>query len=85
MTNVTPRPGPGPSAPYAAISSWSAEIFIPYALLNPLITKPPSPGTSWKGNFCRLDYDSGKMIKWAWGPVEKSYHEYWRFRTLVFE
>ena len=69
----------------AAITSWSAELFFPYNLFSPLGNVPPTSGTIWNANFYRLDYDSGKMIKWAWGPVQNSFHELERFRPIKFE
>lgn len=64
--------------------SWMAECFFPYALLNPLKPVPPSRGETWNGNFCRLDYDAGKMVKWSWSPIIRSFHEYKVYRPLVF-
>jgi Carbohydrate-binding family 9 len=69
----------------SAITSWSAELFFPYDLFSPLGNVPPTSGTIWNANFCRLDYDSGKMIKWAWAPVQNSFHELEKFRTIKFE
>jgi hypothetical protein len=69
----------------ATIRSWSAELFFPYALLSPLSNIPPKSGTIWNANFCRLDYDSGNMIKWSWSPVERSFHEFKKFRSIRFE
>lgn len=69
----------------AAITSWTAELFFPYALLQPLENTPPVSGSLWNANFCRLDYDSGKSIKWSWSPVKTSFHEYKKFRQLRFE
>jgi Carbohydrate-binding family 9 len=68
-----------------AMISWTAEIFFPYSLFNPLSNVPPASGTLWNANFYRLDYDTGKMIKWAWGPVQHSFHELERFRVIKFE
>jgi hypothetical protein len=68
------------------ITSWSAEIFFPYSALGLLPNVPPKSGTIWNANFCRLDYDSGKMIKWSWSPtIEKSFHELEKFRSIKFE
>lgn len=64
------------------ITSWTAEVFFPYDLL---INTPPASGTVWNANFYRLDYDSGNMIKYAWGPVERSFHELKKFRPIKFE
>jgi hypothetical protein len=64
---------------------WMAEVFIPYALLAPLRDSPPKAGTVWNANFCRLDYDSGRMEKWAWSPVRSGFHEFERYRSIRFE
>ena len=64
---------------------WRAEFFIPYELLHPLGNVPPQSGTHWRGNFYRCDYDLGHFESWAWQPVEKRFHEYKKFGTLVFE
>lgn len=69
----------------AKITSWSAELFFPYELFTPLGNVPPTSGTLWNANFYRLDYDSGKMIRWAWGPVQNSFHELEKFRPIKFE
>jgi len=75
----------GKAEPGAAITSWSAEIFLPYSLFNPLGSVPPVSGTIWNANFYRLDYDSGSMVKWAWAPVEKSFHDFKKFQPIRFE
>jgi hypothetical protein len=64
---------------------WTAEMFFPYVLLAPLQQVPPTKGMQWKANFYRLDYDGGKMHKWAWSPVTGTFHEYAKFGTIVFE
>lgn len=68
----------------ATISAWTAEFFIPYKLLHPLNNSVPEPGTTWRGNLYRIDYDKGQTLM-AWQPVEKSFHEYNKFGTFVFE
>ena len=75
----------GKMEPNASIKSWSAELFFPYSLLTPLKNVPPVPGTMWNANFCRLDYDSGHMIKWSWSPIAVSFHEFNKYRSLRFE
>jgi Domain of unknown function (DUF1083). len=75
----------GAMKPGAAIQSWRAEIFFPYDLLSPFQNMPPVKGTRWKANFCRLDYDSGHMVKWAWAPIDTSFHEYHRYYSLLFD
>lgn len=67
-----------------AVDSWTAEFFIPYKLLRPLENVPPEPGTTWRANLYRVDYDDEK-IGWSWQLTESSYHEYEKFGTLSFE
>jgi hypothetical protein len=74
----------GPKTSRAAIDGWRAEFFIPYALLRPLQNVPPKPGTVWRANFYRMDYDGGKRTQWEWAPVGESFHEYQKFGELVF-
>ena len=74
----------GAKEPHAAIKGWRAEFFIPYALLNPLQNVPPKPGTRWRGNFYRMDYDDGTRTQWEWAPVGKTFHEFEKFGDLVF-
>ncbi|HEX8279562.1 MAG TPA: carbohydrate-binding family 9-like protein [Segetibacter sp.] len=70
----------------ATIESWTAEVFFPFALLGLLPGVPPKSGTTWNANFCRLDYDSGKMIKYSYSPaIEKSFHELNKFLSIKFE
>ncbi|MBC7854846.1 MAG: carbohydrate-binding family 9-like protein [Pirellulaceae bacterium] len=69
----------------AAIAGWTAEFFIPYDLLKPLLNVPPKAGASWRANFYRMDYDDGHVTGWNWAPVGRSFHEYQKFGTLVFE
>ena len=75
----------GQKLPGAAVDRWSAEIFIPYALLEPLQNVPPQPGTRWRANFYRVDYDNQQTTSWSWVPVGPSFHEFKKFGTLVFE
>lgn len=69
----------------ATITSWSAELFFPFELFNTLGNVPPTSGTLWNANFYRLDYDGGKKIRWAWSPVQKSFHELESFPPVKFE
>jgi hypothetical protein len=75
----------GKQAPGAEISGWTAEIFIPYALLEPLQNIPPKPGSTWRANFYRMDYDGGQATGWNWSPVGPSFHENEKFGELHFE
>jgi hypothetical protein len=67
------------------MTGWTAELFFPFRLLAPLPDATPVAGTVWNANFCRLDYDSGKMIKWSWSPIMRHFHEYGVFRSIRFE
>jgi predicted TIM-barrel fold metal-dependent hydrolase len=75
----------GKKAAGAAIESWTAEVFLPYALLDPLGNVPPKKGTKWRANFYRVDYDDGMSTSWDWARVGPSFHEYKKFGTLVFD
>ncbi|HEX8279144.1 MAG TPA: carbohydrate-binding family 9-like protein [Segetibacter sp.] len=68
------------------IKAWTAEVFLPYTILSLLPGVPPASGTVWNANFCRIDYDSGKMIKYSWTPtIQKSFHEIEKYQTIRFE
>ncbi|MEO6188350.1 MAG: carbohydrate-binding family 9-like protein [Ginsengibacter sp.] len=64
--------------------NWTAEFFIPFTLLMPLGNVPPSPGTKWRANFYRIDYD-GNPVYSSWQLTRKNYHDYERFGLLEFE
>ena len=69
----------------ARVTGWKAEVFVPYDLLKPLQNVPPQPGTRWRANFYRVDYDDGKSTSWDWARVGSSFHEFDKFGTLIFE
>ena len=69
----------------ATITGWSAEVFIPYALLKPLQNVPPKRGSRWRANFYRMDYDGGKNSAWDWSRVGPTFHDYTNFGTLIFD
>lgn len=75
----------GPKQSGAAVTGWRAEVFVPYDLLKPLQNVPPQPGTRWRANFYRMDYDDGKAVGWDWARVGPSFHEFGKFGVLVFE
>jgi hypothetical protein len=75
----------GPKASGAAIDGWRAEVFIPYALLEPLQNVPPAPGSRWRANVYRVDHDSGRPTGWDWARVGPSFHEHKKFGTFAFE
>ncbi len=68
-----------------AITSWIAEFFIPYKLLEPLSNVPPSSGTRWRANMYRIDYDKGSEMPFAWQKTSHTFHEYKKFGTFIFE
>lgn len=67
------------------VRGWTAEIFIPYALLRGLRNVPPAPGGRWRANFYRMDHDGGRTTQWDWAPVGPSFHDYANFGVLIFE
>jgi len=69
----------------AKVTGWKAEVFVPYDLLRPLQYVPPQPGTHWRANFYRVDYDDGKKTSWDWARVGSGFHEFEKFGTLIFE
>lgn len=72
----------------ASVKSWTAEIFMPFSILGPLVASPPKSGTAWRANLYRIDYDEG-YTTWTWQKTTKgiggNFHEYKKFGTLVFE
>lgn len=68
----------------ATVSAWTAEIFIPYALLTPLPNVPPKSATTWRANLYRIDHDQGTTT-FSWQKTGKSFHDYKKFGTFVFE
>ena len=74
----------GKKEPNASIEAWMAEFFIPYKLLTPLQNVPPKPGTKWRANMYRIDYDQG-TTQFTWQKVSKTFHDYKKYGTLIFE
>ncbi len=68
----------------ATVSGWKAEFFIPYKLLAPLNNVPPQSGTKWRANMYRIDYDNGTTY-FIWQNVVRSFHEYNKYGTFIFE
>jgi hypothetical protein len=67
----------------SSVLSWTAEFFIPFALLKPMNNVPPAHGTRWRANFYRIDYDHD-ISSWSWKPVKTNFHEYEKFGTVIF-
>lgn len=68
----------------AEIDGWIAEMFIPFKLLHPLENIYPGPGTTWRANLYRIDYDEG-LTPWSWQPYRTNFHDYEMFGTFLFE
>jgi len=66
------------------VNGWTAEFFIPYTLLTPLMNVPPGNGTRWRANFYRIDHDHGEAT-WQWQKVPGTFHDYEKFGTIVFD
>lgn len=66
------------------VTEWIAEFFIPFALLQPLRNVPPTPGSQWRMNMYRIDYDQ-EYTSWSWRPVNTNFHDYERFGLISFE
>lgn len=63
---------------------WTAELYFPFKLFIPLQNLDVKKGTYWNANFYRLDYDDTKMVKWAWSPIVKSFHEFEKYGVIQF-
>ncbi len=69
----------------AAVSAWSAELFIPFALLHGLGNSHPTRGSVWRANMYRIDHDEQPSSQWAWCPdTQGNFHDYTKFGTLKF-
>ena len=64
--------------------TWTAEFFIPYALLAPTVTSPPTKGTQWRANFYRIDYDRSPVYS-SWQLTRQNFHDFERFGIIEFE
>ena len=63
---------------------WTAELYFPFKLFIPLQNLDVKKGVCWNANFYRLDYDDTKMVKWAWAPIVKSFHEFEKYGVIQF-
>ena len=66
------------------VEGWTAEFFIPYTLLKPLLNVPPRKGTEWRMNLYRIDYDE-QYTSWTWKPVKSNFHDIDSYGTVVFD
>ena len=74
----------GEKKPGGLAKNWMAEVFIPFALMKPVLKTLPATGTRWKGNLYRIDYDEGEAL-WSWKPNSGNFHEYDKFGSFRFE
>lgn len=65
------------------IVSWTAEFYIPFLLLKPLSNSFPVPGSRWRANFYRIDYDND-ILEWSWLETNSIFHSYKKFGTILF-
>ena len=75
----------GANKPHAKVAGWRAEVFIPYELLKPLRNVPPKPGSRWRANFYRVDYEDKQVTGWDWARVGPSFHDIHNFGVLIFQ
>jgi hypothetical protein len=76
----------GAKQPGAQVSGWSAEFFVPFAMLEGMCGVPPKPGSRWRANLYRIDYDDDPRTRWALSPVSgETFHDPARFAALLFE
>jgi hypothetical protein len=75
----------GARHPGAAVGGWTAEMFIPFALLPFSDHNPPAPGGRWRANLYRIDYDAAAASKWAWSVATGgNFHRYKNFGVIEF-
>ena len=78
----------GAKASGAKIDGWTAEFFIPFRLLTGITNVPPEPGSSWRANVYRIDYDISPKdaVQWAWNTdTGGNFHNFRKFGKIVFE
>lgn len=74
----------GEAKPGVAVAGWSAEFFIPFALLKGL-AEVPKMGDTWRANIYRIDYDESPTSQWAWCPDPGGdFHCFRKFGTIEF-
>lgn len=73
-------------APGAHVEGWRAEFFIPFELFYGLGNVPPKPGTEWRANMYRIDFDNRESgERYVWAPVEgDNFHDYMSFGRIQF-
>lgn len=75
----------GPKESMAKVEGWAAEFFFPFALFKGLGNTPPGPGTRWRANVYRIDYDGEEPVQWAWcADSGTNFHNFRGFGTIEF-
>jgi len=75
----------GVIVPNAQVEGWTAEFFIPFALMQGLRNTPPVSGTRWRANMYRIDYDHTPTY-WVWSRLDfASFHLIDQFGTIIFQ
>jgi hypothetical protein len=73
----------GPAEPFASVTGWSGEVFVPFALFVGFAVAP-KPGDSWRANFYRIDHDTGRRT-WSWSPIaEDNFHQPHEYGAITF-
>lgn len=69
----------------AEVDGWSVEFFLPFKLFEGLPNAPPKPDTVWRGNICRIDYQTGDKTHWSWSKdTGSNFHDFMNFGTFKF-
>jgi Carbohydrate family 9 binding domain-like len=66
------------------IESWTAEVFIPWSVMQPLLKSQPKKGDKWRINLYRIDYDNG-FTTWTWKKIINNFHDYEHYGTAIFD
>jgi hypothetical protein len=76
----------GKKASMAKVDGWTVEFFLPFKILEGLTNTPPKSGTVWRGNVCRIDYETGDKTHWSWAEETGIwFHDFWKFGTFKFK
>ena len=81
-----PRRSPAAKrSPAPTITGWTAEVFVPYELLEPLGQRAAQAGHALAGQLLPRRLRRRPDRAWDWSRVGPSFHEFEKFGTLVFE
>jgi hypothetical protein len=75
----------GQRSPGAAVSGWTAEFAIPWALLSGVGDIPPDQHSRWHLNLGRIDYDNGRVRHATLSArTGANFHDYRSFLPVRF-